>query len=102
MVYSGDNKNSVLNMNSEFILDTGGQLRYKDLEGDPNKLKGINVVAEVSRIKEEEEYGKINAFLETLRTFWKIRYYKWFFRPKLKENIDFPNRFKEMEKFINK
>ena len=88
-------------MNSEFILNIGGQLRYKDLEEDPNKLKGTNVVAEVSRIT-EEEYGKINAFLETLRMFWKIRYYKWLFRPKLKENIDFPNKFKEMEEFLNK
>ena len=100
MVYSDDNKNSIINKNSEFILNIGGQLRYRDLEEDPNKLKGTNVVAEVSRIT-EEEYGKINAFLETLRTFWKIRHYKWLFRPKLKESIDFPNRFKEMEKFLN-
>lgn len=99
MVYSGDNKSSIINMNSEFILNIGGQLRYKDLEGDPNNLKEINVVAKISRIT-EEEYGKINAFLETLRMFWKIRYYKWLFRPKLKENIDFPNKFKEMEKFF--
>lgn len=100
MVYSDDNKNSIINMNSDFILDTGGQLRYKDLEGDPNNLKGINVVAEVSQMT-GEEYGKINAYLETLRIFWKTRYYKWFFRPKLKESIDFPDRFKEMEKFLN-
>ncbi len=93
MVYSKDNEDSIINMNSEYVLLSDGQVRFKDPEGDPNNLKELNVVSNPLNIK-KEEIKRIYTYLGTLRNYWEEKHYKWLFRPKLKPNLNFFEEFK--------
>jgi len=93
MVYSNDKEDKIINMNSEYVLLSDGQVRFKDPEGNPNNLNELNVVSNPLNIK-KEEIKRIYAYLDTLRKYWEEKHYKWLFRPKLKPNLNFFEEFK--------
>ena len=84
IIYSGDNKNKIINKNTNYVLRTGGQLRFKDLEGEPRNIKEVNVIPDLLDIT-PEQIEKIDYFLASLRQYWKDNHYKWLFRPKIEK-----------------
>ena len=87
-----DNRYDFLNAyktKSGFLLIEDGHLLFRD----PNRYKseGIFELHTVGNEKylHKHEVNYINSFFLDLRTHWKEKYSKKFFRPKLKQNFDF-------------
>ena len=93
LIYSDDNKKKIINKKTNYVLGTQGQLRFKDLNGEPNNIQEINVIPDLMNIT-YEQVKRIDGFLASLREYWKENHYKWLFRPKLKKKINYSEEFK--------
>ncbi|MFX0021798.1 MAG: hypothetical protein ACFE9S_05695 [Candidatus Hermodarchaeota archaeon] len=67
-----------------YILKTDGSLLKRNIEVD----KEVNIITSFTEIK-PEQIKDISIYLNTLRFYWRKKYYKFIFRPHLHQKIVF-------------